>query len=164
MTAVGPRASFPPVTSPEVDTSGPSLRVVLGVMAILIVVLGVGSYWRYTVSENHFAATFVEMDRKGPELDVEGCVDAVLEWHGRCSANKPLCDNGVPQVMTHCLAGRDRAKDCEALDLSSAKAQWVFSSCLERETPCRNKKECPCADAYRTLDSFCRHDQKGVAL
>lgn len=164
LTAVGSRARFPPVTSPEVDTSGPSLRLVLGVMAILAVVLGVFSYWRYVQSENYFATTLAVIDEQGRELDVEGCVDVVLEWHEECSANKPLCDNGVPRVMTHCLAGRDRTEACEALDLSSAKAQWVFSSCLERDTPCTNKKQCACADAYRTLDSYCRHDQKGVAL
>jgi hypothetical protein len=152
------------VTSPEVETSGPSLRLVLGAMAIVIVVLGFAAYWRYTVSENHFAVTFAEMDRKGPELDVEGCVSAVIEWHGRCEANKPLCDNGVPQVMTHCLAGRDRAQACEALELGSAKAEWVYQSCFERDTPCGDKKACVCANAYRTLDSYCRHDQKGVAL
>lgn len=157
-------ARFRPVTSPEVDTSGPSLRLVLGVMVIIILVGGVGAYWRYVQSENHFAVTLREMDRKGKELDVEGCVSAVLEWHARCEANKPLCDNGVPQVMTHCLVGRDRSHDCAALELGSAKAQWVYASCVERDTPCTNKKQCACADAYRTLDSFCRHDQKGVAL
>lgn len=147
------------------ETSGPSLRLVLGCMAVLIVVLGVAAYWRYTVSENHFAETLAEMDRRGPALDVEGCIDAVLEWHGRCEANKPLCDNGVPQVMTHCLIAQDRTEACEALDPgASAKAQWVYVSCLERDTPCRSKKHCPCADAYRSLDSFCRHGQKGVAL
>jgi len=152
------------VTSPEVDTSGPSLRLVLGAMSILVVVLGVAAYWRYVQSENYFAVTLHEMDRKGKELDVEGCVSAVLDWHAHCEANKPLCDNGVPQVMTHCLVAQDRAETCESIELGSAKAQWVFESCLERDTPCTNKKQCACADAYRTLDSFCRHDQKGVAL
>lgn len=152
------------MTSPKFDASGPSLRLVLGAMAIVIVVLGVGAYWRYVQSENYFAVTLHEMDAKGKDLDVEGCVSAVLEWHARCEANKPLCDNGVPQVMTHCLAARDRTQTCEALELGAPKAQWVFESCAARETPCTNKKQCPCADAYRTLDSFCRHDQKGVAL
>lgn len=133
-------------------------------MAVVIVVMGIASYWRYVVSENHFAEVLAEIDRKAPELDTEGCVTAVLDWHAECEANKPLCDNGVPQVMTHCLTGRDRSATCEELDLSSAKAQWVFNSCFDRGTPCRNKKKCPCADAYRTLDSFCRHDQKGVSL
>jgi hypothetical protein len=152
------------VTSPEVETSGPSLRLVLGAMVIVILVGGVAAYWRYVKSENHFATTLQEMDRKGKALDVEGCISAVLEWHGRCEANKPLCDNGVPQVMTHCLAAQDRSQTCSEVDLGPAKAQWVYEACLERDTACANKKQCACADAYRTLDSFCRHDQKGVAL
>lgn len=130
---------------------------------MLIVVLGVLAYWRYTVSENHFAQVFATMDREGKVLDTEGCIDATLAWYETCEANKPLCDNGVGQVLTHCLIGQDRSATCESLDLSSSKAQWVFTSCLDRGTPCRNKKRCACADAYRSIDSFCRHDQKGVA-
>ncbi|MEM9459916.1 MAG: hypothetical protein AAGF11_37420 [Myxococcota bacterium] len=153
------------MTRPEVETSGPSLRLVLGVIAVVVVVMGVAAYWRYTLSEKHFADTLAQMDRQGPSLDVEGCIDAVLGWHARCEANKPLCDNGVPQVMTHCLVARDRTRSCEQLDLdASASAQWVYLTCFERDTPCRSKKHCPCADAYRTFDSFCRHEQKGVAL
>lgn len=148
------------------DTSGPSLRLVLGAMAVIVLVLGVAAYWRYTVSENYFAKSLAEMDRQGVQLDVEGCIDAVLEWHGRCEANKPLCDNGIPQVMTHCLVAQDRTLACEELKAKSesASAQWVYLTCFERDTPCRSKKHCPCADAYRSLDSFCRHDQRGVAL
>ena len=135
-------------------------------MAVLVLVLGVAAYWRYTVSENYFAQSLADMDRRGPTLDVEGCIDAVLDWHGRCEANKPLCDNGVPQVMTHCLIAQDRTQACEELMAAeaSASAQWVYLTCYERDTPCRSKKHCPCADAYRALDSFCRHGQKGVAL
>jgi len=141
------------------------LRLVLGGMAILVVVLGFAAYWRYTVSENYFAESLAEMDHQGTQLDTEGCIDAVLEWHGRCEANKPLCDNGIPQVMTHCLIAQDRTKACEQIDTTaSASAKWVYNSCFERQSPCRSKKHCPCADAYRALDSFCRHGQKGVAL
>jgi hypothetical protein len=148
----------------EADASGPSLRLVLGGVGALAVVLGVLGYWRYTVSENHFAEVLQDMKVRGAELDTEGCIDAVLQWHATCEANKPLCDNGVPRVLTHCLAAADRTETCESLDLQSAKAQWVYSSCIDRGTPCTNKKQCACADAYRTVDSFCRHDQQGVAL
>jgi hypothetical protein len=146
------------------DASGPSLRLVLGGLMALAVVLGVLAYWRYTVSERHFSEALAAMDELAPTLDTDGCVGAVLQWHSTCSANKPLCDDGVPRVMTHCLAGADRSAYCSTLDLSSAKAQWVYGKCEDRGTSCRDKKKCPCADAYRTVDSFCRHDQKGVAL
>lgn len=136
----------------------------LGVVAVLVVVLGVLAYWRFTVSEKHFAGVLTEMDRTGPTVDTEGCVTAVLQWHATCDANRPLCDDGVPRVITHCLLGADRSETCNELDLGSAKAQWVYGRCESRGTPCRDRKKCPCADAYRTIDSFCRHGQKGVAL
>jgi hypothetical protein len=148
----------------EHDTSGPSLRLVLGAITVLVLVLGVWAFQRYTVSEKHFRIALAEMDKVAPTVDTEGCVAAVLEWHGRCEANKPLCDDGVVRVMTHCLMGADRGEYCRTLDLSSAKAQWVFEKCMTRGTPCKNRKACPCADAYRTVDSFCRHNQQGVSL
>lgn len=144
--------------------SGPSLRLVLGSILILSVVLGVLAYWRFTVSERHIAQALQEMDREGPNLDTEECVGRVLEWHARCEANKPLCDESVARVLTHCLVGRDRNDYCDTLDLSSAKAQWVFQKCEERGASCRDKKRCACASAYRTIDSFCRHGQGGVSL
>jgi len=146
------------------DPSGPSLRLVLGAISILAVVLGVLAFWRLSLSEQHVARVLVEMDRKGPTLDTEGCIGAVLDWHSNCEADAASCDYGVAPVLTHCLVGADRSATCEGLDLSSAKAEWVHQACFDRGTPCRDRKHCACADAYRAIDSFCRHGQKGVAL
>jgi len=146
------------------EHSGPKLVWVLGGIALLASIMGVGGYWTLVRSRNHFAEATKKMDALGKTVDTEGCITAVLDWHAECEANKPLCDNGVPQIMTHCLLGRDRSETCESLDLSSAKAQWVFATCEERGTPCSNRKTCACASAYRAIDSFCRHGQEGVAL
>lgn len=126
--------------------------------------MGVAGYRQLVHSRDHFAETTKMMSELGKTLDTEGCIGAVLEWHDECEANKPLCDNGVPMVMTHCLMGRDRSDTCENLDLSSAKAKWVFDQCDARGTPCTDRKTCACASAYRAIDSFCRHGQEGVAL
>ncbi len=146
------------------DTSGPRLSWVLGTVAVVAAAMGILATYRYDESERHFREIEAKMDAEGPNLDVEGCVDAVLAWHASCRANKPLCDHGVPKVMTHCLAGRDRSEACRAIEGRSARAQWVFARCEARGTPCKSRKKCPCADAFRALDSFCRHDQKGIAL
>ena len=146
------------------EPSGPKLSWVLGGVALLATLMGVIGWRQLVHSRDHFAEATKMMDRLGKELDTEGCVTAVLQWHADCAANKPLCDNGVPQVMTHCLLGRDRSETCTSLDLSSAKAQLVFDRCEERGSGCNNRKTCACASAYRTLDSFCRHGQEGVAL
>jgi hypothetical protein len=146
------------------ETSGPSLRLVLGGLTALVMVLGVLAYWRYTVSERHFAETMVTMDRLGSTADTETCVSAVLDWHATCEANRALCDNGIARVITHCLHAGDRGEYCNGLDLSSSKAQWVFGKCEERGTPCHSQKKCACADAYRAIDSYCRYGQQGVSL
>jgi hypothetical protein len=148
----------------EHDQSGPSLRLVLGTISVLVVVLGVLAYWRYTVSELHFARAIAHFDERGKTLDAEGCVTEVLEWHRTCEANKPLCDDGVVRIMTHCLTAADRSATCNTVELGSAKAQWVFAKCQERGSPCADRKKCACASAYRTIDSFCRHGQRGVSL
>ena len=127
-------------------------------------VLGVFAYYRYAQSERHFKVAQAKIDAVAPHLTVEECVDLVINWHASCSANKPLCDHGVPRMMTHCLVGRDRTEACANLDLSSSEAKWVFRHCEERQTPCVDRKRCPCADSFRALDSFCRHGQQGVAM
>ena len=146
------------------EQSGPKLRWVLGGIAAIVVLMGFAGYRQLVQSRDHFAETTKMMGELGKTLDTEGCITAVLDWHGECAANKPLCDNGVPMVMTHCLMGRDRTDTCEELDLSSAKAKWVFDQCMDRGTPCTDRKTCACASAYRAIDSFCRHGQEGVAL
>lgn len=138
--------------------------MVLGGIAIIIILMGAVGFWQLSKSRDHFAAATTRMDEVGKTVDTEGCVGAVLEWHAGCEANKPLCDNGVPMVMTHCLLGGDRGEYCEDLDLSSSKAQWVFDRCEERGDKCSNRKTCACASAYRAIDSFCRHGQEGVSL
>ncbi|HET6585072.1 MAG TPA: hypothetical protein VFG69_16560 [Nannocystaceae bacterium] len=156
-----PQQPFP---ADAVETSGPSLRLVLGTITVLVLVLGVLAYWRYSISERVFAEAIAHFDARGKELDTEGCVAEVLEWHRTCEANKALCDNGVVRIMSHCLTARDRTETCSTIELGSAKAQWVFHKCLDRGSPCVDRKKCACADAYRTIDSFCRHEQRGVSL
>ena len=138
--------------------------MVFGVLGVLAIFCGVLAYWRYTVSEGWFATSLPAMTEVGATVDTEGCVDAAVRWHATCDANKPLCDNGVPRAMTHCLMADDRAPACEEMGDKPARAQWVFKTCAERGTPCKSRKRCPCADAYRAFDSFCRHHQQGVAL
>ena len=150
--------------TPAHETSGPSLRLIFGILIVLVVGMGVLAYYRYVQSENHFVEASEQLKAAGAHEDVEGCIDQVLSWHERCEANRPLCDHIVPKMMMLCLSAQDRSRACDALDMSSARAQWVFRSCRDRGTPCKSRKKCPCADSYRALDSFCRHGQQGVAM
>lgn len=147
------------------DWEGPSLRTVLLSMTAVAVFMGVFAYYRYVTSEKAIMAGMAELEVKGESLTSEGCVDTVLEWHKRCDALNTMCNDAVKIAMYHCLEARDRSVDCGNLkpDVVS-KGQWVFGVCKDRGTECRRRKECPCADAYRALDSFCRSDQKAVQL
>lgn len=147
------------------DWEGPSLRTVLIGLSLVAVAMGVFAYYRYITSEKAIMAGMAELEVKGATLDGEGCVDTVLAWHKTCDALSVMCNDAVKIAMYHCLESRDRSEDCGKLkpDVVS-KGQWVFGVCKDRGTECRRRKECPCADAYRALDSFCRTDQKAVQL
>jgi len=147
------------------DWEGPSLRTVLMLLSLVAVAMGMFSYYRYITSEKAIMAGMAELERAGAELDSEGCVDVVLDWHKRCDALSVMCNDAVKIAMYHCLESRDRHADCGKLEPDVvSKGQWVFGVCKARGTECRRRKECPCADAYRALDSFCRTDQKAVQL
>ncbi len=142
-----------------------SLTIVLTSLSIIAVAMGVGGYHRYKVSQAHFAQVLTEMDERGKSLDGEGCVTAVLQWRTRCEANRPLCDEEVGRVMTHCLYAKERPDECASVEETYGTGQWVHAQCEARGTPCAFKaKACTCATAYRTLDKYCRYGSKGVPL
>lgn len=150
--------------APRYERSGPPLWMVLLGLGVIVVGMAFLARQRYVASEQHFRVAQGEFDALGKTATVEACIDAVLTWRRRCTADGPLCHDGIPRMMHHCLAGQDRTAACQGLDLSSASAQWVFRSCRDRGTACQKSGKCPCADAYRALDSFCRHGQRGVAM
>ena len=147
------------------DWEGPSLRTVLLGMTLVAVFMGVFAYYRYVTSEKAIMQGMAEVERSGAALDSEGCIDFVLAWHKRCTALNTMCNDAVKIAMYHCLEARDRSEECAKLtpDVVS-KGQWVFGVCRDRGTECRLRKQCPCADAYRAFDSFCRTDQQAVQL
>lgn len=180
-------SATPPVT-PETAQDGPSLKLVFGALATISVVLGVLVYWRYAESEAYVAKGMQAMDARGAQLSVDECLDESVAWHDACDqndTNAAVCLQGVKLVMFHCLHAKDRSETCELyLDPESAIHQptedmrerarnpekagesgnWVYGRCDERGMNCTNKRECACAEAYRTIDSFCRTGQDAVQL
>ena len=149
----------------QAEWRGPSLRTVLiGVMAVGLFMTFM-MHRAYTQGERVVQAALPQLAEKGRTLDAEGCIDAVIAWHKTCPATAVMCNNGVKTAMYHCLKAQDRARDCTKLPSGEGMdGKWVFITCKERGTQCRRTKECPCADAYRSFDSFCRTDQKAVQL
>jgi hypothetical protein len=127
--------------------------IILVVFAALMAV-GVVVIRRYIESERHIKAVLAEMTERGPDLDAEGCVDAVLEWAPRCTAMKTLCDASVPRVMEACLSGRDRDGYCASLGARASDTHFGVPECKARGVTRATKKVC--ALAYRAIDGFCR--------
>lgn len=143
-----------------------SLRWVFGGATLVTVILGVAGYWRYSNSEAYVAKGIEQMQEQGPQLDVEGCIDAVIAWHHDCDiegANAAVCQQAVGITMFHCLDGADRSQACEAF-VPRESGKWVLDTCADRGMRCVNKRECACAEAYRAVDSFCRTGGEAVQL
>lgn len=150
---------------PPKDWNGPSLRAVFVGLTIVSVVMGVLAYYRYSQSEKSIMQGMPVLEQTGASSTPEQCVDAVLAWHRQCQGLSFMCDNTVTQAMFHCLKAQDRARECAALEPDEvSRGQWVFYKCKERGSQCKRTKQCPCADAYRAFDSFCRTDQESVQV
>lgn len=158
----------------EVETSGPSLRLVLGGVASLTLLFGVLSYKRFAESERSVVEGMALMAEAGKKLDAEGCIDEVIGWFHACGdqgSNAAVCLQGVSLTMFHCLAAQRRDATCEFYvkprfgpDGRVDHGDWVFMECNERGNLCAQKKECACADAYRALQSFCLTGQTSVQV
>lgn len=177
-----------PAVLPETAQDGPSLKLVFGMLASISVLMGVFVYWRYAQSEAYVAQGMQSMDARGAELTVDECISETVAWHDACdqnNTNAAVCLQGLKLVMFHCLHAKDRSESCEVyLDPESAVHQptedmverarnpdragesgnWVYGRCEERGMSCTIKRECACAEAYRTIDSFCRTGQDAVQL
>lgn len=162
------------VQQPQYDRSGPKLSWVLGGTATLTLLFGVLSYKRYAESERWVAQGIAQMQSQGQSLDAEGCIDAAVTWHDACEdegANAAVCLQGVKLVLFHCLAAKPRVEACEPYMVPQLDPRgkvdpgdWVYMRCIDRGMTCKQRRECACAETYRTLESFCRHDGKGVVL
>lgn len=137
--------------------------IVIASVFTLATVLGVVAFWRFEVSSSYIHASLAEFDQRGPSLDADGCVGEVLAWNARCEAMKSMCDQAIPMVMEHCLAGKERKEACAALPLEDApRAQWTYERCAAHEVTRRNKKVC--TSAYRAMVQYCHTGERGVIL
>lgn len=104
---------------------------------------------------------------RGKPADGIGCVNLVLDWFkGECEAPGRICLDAVPRAMAHCLAAADRTADCAAIGNDQKPSQWAFDRCSERGVDKKSRKPIKesCTMAWRSLDTFCKSGQKGVAL
>ena len=134
---------------------------------VVSIVIGVFVYRRLSQSVPYVRQGIVEMDKKGAEMSGEQCMDAALTWYEGCGANNTnavICLDGVKILTFHCLKGRERRSLCEDYDAMPDNGKWVYGRCLDKGMKCVNKRECACAEVYRSIESFCRTGGKAVQL
>ncbi|MCA9695798.1 MAG: hypothetical protein KC636_39840, partial [Myxococcales bacterium] len=154
--------------SSEQGWQGPSLRLVLGSVAVISIIMGVLAFRVYSRSERQISGAIETFMADGRELTADQCVTRVVDWYFQdCDANLVMCADSVTRAMGACLGAQDRTRECELLEQTGAldpnhgdvlaearehkvgSGQWVFYTCKARGTECQKRGKCPCADAVR---------------
>ena len=91
------------------------------------------------------------------EAGISFCLSLPLDFPGGTALNQ----RRHPPVLAPTEDMKARARNPET---AGEKGNWVYGRCDERGYTCLNKRECACAEAYRTIDSFCRTGQDAVQL
>lgn len=123
------------------------------VIFVLSSALGVMAFRRYRSSERYIDRSMGELEGKAKALDVEGCVDWILDWHKRCEAMAGLCQAAVTRLMGICLRAQDRRAYCQGLHRSTTSTDFGYAECKARGVKRHRKKAC--AGLYRVIDSHC---------
>lgn len=129
--------------------------LVVSILFGLSVAIGLVAYWRFIVSDKYLRADLHRLGEQGKKLDVEGCVDATLEWARHCKAMKSLCDATTPEMMGKCLAARDRSAYCKKLGDTGKDTHYGYKECKARGVTRKTKKTC--SIAYRAIVTHCEN-------
>jgi hypothetical protein len=154
--------------------SSSGLRWVLSAVASVTLIFGVLAYKRFVESSAIVRDALVTMEKVGAEVDAHACVDEVVKWHKECGArggDDAVCLQAVKLTMFHCLAAKPREEECKLYEVPQRDTHgkidpgdWVFMRCIDRGLACKNTKDCACAQAFRSLESFCVSGQKAVQI
>lgn len=146
--------------------TGVRVLVVIGVvLAILMVVFGTTTARSYDRFESYRQQTLEDPDNppvwETEALDVDGCVDAVLDWIEDCPGVSSWCQGSLPDVTNKCLATRDRTAYCESVGTEVGSTRFGFDECSARYDAidghyARRYAKKHCALIYRTIAGMCR--------
>jgi len=144
------------------------LRVVLVlglVVAALMVVFGTSTARSYERFEAYRRATLRDPDQPprwvSEELDVDGCVDAVLDWIELCPGVSSWCQGSLPDVTNMCLESRDRSAYCESVGDAIGSTRFGYDECADRYDAiegryARRAAKKHCSFIYRVIAGYCQ--------
>lgn len=144
---------------------GVRVLVVIGVvLTILMIVFGRQTAKGYDEFEAYRAATLEDPANPPPwqaeALDVDGCVDAVLDWIEACPGVSSWCEGSLPDVTNKCLDTQDRTAYCESVGDAVLTTRFGFEECSARYDQIegrytRRYAKKHCALIYRVIAGRC---------
>lgn len=163
MTTVEPQIApvQPPPAAPEGGRARHSGWLVVGAVLVFATVAGVFGYRNIVNQSKYLSNTIAAMKTRGAALDIEGCVDATIDWVRNCKSTVDVCRQFAPQVTRACMLAGERTAACNALGEQAATARYSFARCEPRKLSRGLKKACD--DAYREVDTYCRFARNSPA-
>ena len=162
-----------PDEAPDLDDEarraiGVRVLVIIGVvLMVLMIVFGRQTAKGYDEFEAYRAATL--HDAANPprwqteDLDIDGCVDAVLDWIEACPGVSSWCEGSLPDVTNQCLDTQDRSAYCESVGDAVKSTRFGFEECSARYDKiegryARRYAKKHCSLIYRTIAGRCTPD------
>jgi hypothetical protein len=138
--------------------SGAGAWWVLGSLFAVSTLLGVVLLYNYSRVLGYVKRTIDEPVAPHPwesnPHTAEQCIDASMAWARDCRGVKSMCDMYVERYVGTCLESQDRTDYCAALGTATDDAHFGVEECRGRGTQ-KNVDAEACANAYRTVASFC---------
>lgn len=141
---------------------------VLVVMAVVLLILMIGFGRTTAASYEQFDAyqTATLQDAENPPrwkteaLDVDACVDEVLDWVEACPGISSWCESSLPDIMNQCLDTQDRTAYCESVGDAVKSTRFGFHECSARYDQieghyARRYAKKHCAILYRVIAGRC---------
>lgn len=94
------------------------------------------------------------------KLDVDACVDEVLEWVEACPGVSSWCESSLPDVLNQCLDTQDHTAYCESVGDAVKSTRFGFDECSARYDQiegryARRYAKKHCSILYRVIAGRC---------
>jgi hypothetical protein len=140
------------------------LVVIAVTLLILMVAFGRTTAASYEEFDAYQTATLQDPDHpprwKTEVLEVDECVDEVLDWIESCPGVSSWCESSLPDVMNQCLDTHDRGAYCESVGDAVKSTRFGFEECSARYDKiegryARRYAKKHCSILYRVIAGRC---------
>lgn len=125
---------------------------------LLAGILGILVFKNYTQSAKFIMSSLVEMQKKAPDLTIEGCAENVITWYAHCDAMQQMCEDTVPRMTKVCLSNGSKELQCKKYGTQIHGYNFGFEECVPYLKNRFMKKAC--ADTWQAVADYCKAVEK----